>query len=265
MNFDLKPSNENILGAEISYKQALESAVKTGANLVGINLCGVNLSGINLTKVDLHKVNLSWANLTEANFSYAKLENANLFYATLTRAKLRGTRLSGSNLANADLSYVDFTQADLRETIFSYANLANTNFSRANLARAALDETTLFMTNLAEANLDETVLDPKRNPNGNCENFKALDKDWVLGYRTRQTSAAGEILIDDRIYGAEIFSTCETECHPGWYLWPTLEAAIKFSGGEKEFIEVKARKIDIHRAGTKWRSRAIWVIRSIKN
>jgi len=71
------------------------------------------------------------------------------------------------------------------------------------------------------------------------------------------------VLQDDRIYGAEVFSTCETECHPGWYLWPTLKASNAFSGEEKEKIKVKARKIDIHKAGLKWRSRAIWVIGSV--
>jgi len=47
-------------------------------------------------------------------------------------------------------------------------------------------------------------------------------------------------------------------------LWPTLQAAKDFSGEEKEFIRVKARIKDMHKAGNKWRSRAIWVIGSIE-
>lgn len=87
---------------------------------------------------------------------------------------------------------------------------------------------------------------------------------WVIGYRTRETSAAGRALQDDRIYGTEVFSTCdETECHPGWYLWPTLRASQAFSRDAADFIRVRARLIDVHHVKTKWRSRAIWVIGSI--
>ena len=83
--------------------------------------------------------------------------------------------------------------------------------------------------------------------------------------RTRATSAAGRELQDGRIYGTEVFSTCKTECHPGWYLWPTIEESRNYTQGPGPYVKVKARIIDIHKAGTKWRSRAIWVIGEVKN
>jgi hypothetical protein len=107
--------------------------------------------------------------------------------------------------------------------------------------------------------LSKTILDPTNTPNCITGGFEAIDDVWVYGYRTRATSAAGLELQDDRIYGTEVFSTCDKECHPGWYLWPTLQHSIDFSQ-QGPYIKVKARKQDIHKAGSKWRSRAIWIL-----
>ena len=120
--------------------------------------------------------------------------------------------------------------------------------------------------NLFGADLFGGIMDPANKPNSDTVGFEAVPEQpgWVYGYRTRATSAAGPRLQDDRIYGTEVFSTCDTECHPGWYLWPTLEASHAFRDPDGDHIEVKARIIDIHHAGSKWRSRAIWTIGSVK-
>ena len=91
--------------------------------------------------------------------------------------------------------------------------------------------------------------------------YRIIEKEgeYVFGYRTRTSPIAGRKLVDDRIYGCEVFSTADTECHPGWYLWPTKQQAIDFSRAV-EIIKVKSRTKDIHKAGNKWRSRTIHVI-----
>jgi hypothetical protein len=71
-----------------SLREALESAVKNGANLDGANLDGDNLYG----------ANLYGANLTRANLTRANLDGANLTRANLTRANLYGANLDGANL-----------------------------------------------------------------------------------------------------------------------------------------------------------------------
>ena len=180
------------------------------------------------------KADLSWANLIGADLSWANLSGANLSWANLIGADLIGADLSRAN--------------------FSGANLIGANLSRANLIGADLSG-----ANLRGANLSRTILDPRNQPNALTKGFEEQEG-WLIGYRTRTTSAAGLRLQDDRIYGTEVFSTDETECHPGWYLWPTLEASREFSSDETEFIRVRARKCDIHKAGSKWRSRAIWVV-----
>ena len=155
-------------------------------------------------------------------------------------------RNSGADLSVANLSGADLSVADLSE-----ANLSEANLSRANLYGA---------------DLSKTVLDPANKPNADAAGFELIpnEEGWVYGYRTRTTCAAGKLLQDDRIYGTEVFSTCDTECHPGWYLWPTLERSKVFREPEGDHIRVKARVIDIHHAGSKWRSRAIWTLGSVK-
>ena len=233
--------NGSILFALETYsiKLCLEAAIKSRANLSRANLSRAYLYGANL-----YGANLSRADLSGANLSGANLYGANLYEANLSRADL-----SRANLSRADLSEADLYGADL-----SGADLSGANLSGANLYEA----------NLSGANLSKGGLDPKNKPNMDWKGFKSLNKEWVIGYRTRETSAAGKILVDDRIYGCEVFSTLDTECHPGWYLWPTLEQSKNFSGSDKEFVKVKSRKCDIHKAGSKWRSRAIWVIGTVK-
>ena len=105
-------------------------------------------------------------------------------------------------------------------------------------------------------------LDPNNKPNGDCRGFKSIGHGYVVGYRTRTTSAAGGILVNGRIYGAEVFSTSDTECHPGWYLWPTLEAAKKFSGNV-EYVKVKTKKTAVHKTGSKWRAQWIEILGNV--
>jgi uncharacterized protein YjbI with pentapeptide repeats len=195
-------------------------------------------------------------NLRDAVIAAVK-SRADLSDANLSRADLSDADLSGANLSRADLSDANLSRADLSD-----ADLSGANLSYANLSRADLSDANLSGANLSDANLNKTILDPTNKPNTITDGFEdvAGQDSWVYGYRTRKTSAAGLMLQDDRIYGTEVFSTADTECHPGWYLWPTLAESKQFSYQCSEFIRVKARKIDIHKAGDKWRSRAIWVI-----
>ena len=77
------------------FRQAVEEAVKTGADLSGVNLSGANLSGANLYRANLPGADLSGADLYRANLS-----GANLYRANLYRADLSGADLSGANLSD---------------------------------------------------------------------------------------------------------------------------------------------------------------------
>jgi hypothetical protein len=115
----------------------------------------------------------------------------------------------------------------------------------------------LYGANLSGANLSKTVLDPKNKPNSETAGF-VEDDGFIVGYRTRK---AGHIdkYRNDKFYSADWFSTCNTECHPGLYLWPTLKQARDFSG-DVEFIKVRTKASEIHKAGSKYRCRWFEVI-----
>jgi len=173
------------------------------------------------------RADLSWADLSWVNLSWANLSGANLSRANL----------SGANLWRADLS--------------------DANLSRANLSRADL-----WRANLFGCNVHLTVLDPDNTPNADVDGFER-DGEYIIGYRTRE---AGHIDMyrDGRIYAADWFSTCTTECHPGLYLWPSLEQARDFSPCCSEFIRVRTKPADVHRAGTKWRCRWFEVLGKVE-
>ena len=69
-------------------------------------------------KANLRYADLSYADLRGANLRYADLHNADLRYANLSYADLRG-----ADLRSADLSGADLRGANLRYADLSYANV----------------------------------------------------------------------------------------------------------------------------------------------
>ncbi len=195
----------------------------------------------------------------EAESLKAAVENAVADGASLDGARLDGASLDGARLDGASLDGAILDGASLVR-----ARLVRASLDGASLVRARLDGARLDGARLDGASLDKTLLDPKNAPNGHCAEFiEDAGDGWVFGYRTRETRAAGKMLADDRIYGCEVFSTGTAECHPGWYLWPTITEVDDYSRNSEK-IKVKARRIDIHKAGGKWRARSIWVIGSVE-
>ena len=101
-----------------TIKEAVEQAVKEGANLreadLGrANLEGANLEGAYLERADLTEADLTGADLRDANLRGAYLERSNLTGADLRGANLRGAYLTGANLERASLEKIkqDFYDA----------------------------------------------------------------------------------------------------------------------------------------------------------
>jgi len=138
------------------------------------------------------------------------------------------------------------------------ANLCAANLCCANLSAAYLYGADLSGANLSGAGVSKTCLDPDNTPNGKAAAFEGTENGRVIGYRTRQ---AGHIdkYRDGRYYSADVFSTADTECHPGLYLWPTLAAAEDWSPSQ-EIITVETEPGEIHKAGSKYRCRWFYVI-----
>ena len=95
-----------------TYKEAVEEAIKSEANLSGANLSEANLSKANLSKAYLSKAYLIGANLSEAD---------------LSKANLSGADLSGADLSKADLSEANLSKAKLDGCLFYMGN-GNRNF-----------------------------------------------------------------------------------------------------------------------------------------
>ena len=86
-----------------SLLEALQAAVKAGANLTRANLYEANLTRANLDEANLTRANLYGANLYGANLTRANLDGANLDGANLYGANLDGANLDGANLDGANL------------------------------------------------------------------------------------------------------------------------------------------------------------------
>jgi hypothetical protein len=237
------------------------------------NLCGAALSRENLRRANLYQANLSRADLSEAN-----LYQANLYQADLYGADLRGANLSWVNLRGADLSRADLSRANLSRANLSEANLSEANLSWVNLRGADLSEANLSWVNLrgadlrgadlyradlSWANISDTCLGPMRPPNGDVKGFELIDGgNWAVGYRTGGSPhLGGPGYQTGESYAAPVFSTSDTECHPGLFVCPSVEAARKWGS---DIIKVIFRPWDCHKAGAKHRVREFIVWEKVR-
>ncbi|RLG44721.1 MAG: hypothetical protein DRN81_03830, partial [Thermoproteota archaeon] len=144
----------------------------------------------------------------------------------------------------------------------SDAVLAAVNFEGVDLTNH-----NLAGLHLQGVNLTGTCLDPENKPNGDVEGFEVdpTDSSRVIGYRTRKSLFNGDLeMVDGETYTAPVFSTAETECHPGLYLYPTAHTVDAFCKEHNvrhyEIIRVTTRSCDVHRAGSKWRTKELQVV-----
>jgi len=96
-----------------SLKAAVESAVKSGADLSGADLSSANLSSAYLCGADLTSANLSGAYLCGADLSSANLSSAYLCGANLCGSDLTSAYLCGANLTSAYLCGANLCGANL--------------------------------------------------------------------------------------------------------------------------------------------------------
>ena len=177
------------------------------------------------------------------------------------RANLCGANLCGADLYGADLCGADLYRADLYRADLRGADLRGANLRGADLRGANLCGADLCGANLRGADLCETCLDIEFSPNKEIKGFKKV-RGYVIGYRTREAGHIKEYK-DGQFYSADWFSVSDTECHPGLYLWPALEQAKEFSGNV-EFIKVRTKPTEVHKAGNKWSCRWFEVLGKIE-
>jgi hypothetical protein len=113
-----------------------------------------------------------------------------------------------------------------------------------------LQNAILWNTKFDGAKLTGTCLDPTNKPSG-ADGFM-IENGRAIGYRSESNYVVG------MTYKAPVFSTSPTGCHPGLYLWPTLEQARAYCWFST-CIKVSAKPEDIHKAGDKYRCKEFHV------
>jgi len=177
-------------------------------------------------------------------------KNINFYKADLYEADLNGADLIGADLIGANLYEADLNGADLEGANLYGAILRDVDLEGANL----------IGTNLINTDLINTCLDPNNKPNAIVPEFKIKDG-YCIGYRTEEAGHMDKYRVG-RCYSADVFSTANTECHPGLYLWPTLKQAKEFRG-DIPMIKVRTKPEAIHKAGDKYRCQWFDVIERI--
>lgn len=158
--------------------------------------------------------------------------------------------------------YIDLTGADLIMANLCRANLIDANLCRANLTDANLRGANLYRADLIMANLTKTVLDPANKPNADVSEFEC-DGEYIIGYRTKHSNCGSDYEAG-QCYHAPYFSTCETECHPGLYLAPSMEWLEKRCC-RGPYVKVWAKPGLTHRAGNKWRTKCFFRVEDVES
>jgi len=218
-------------------------------------------------KANLHEAYLEEAELQGVDLQGADFSIANLRRADLRDSNLRGARLAGANLEGVGLNRADLQGADLRGVYLHEANLQEANLQEADLQRAELQGADLQGANLQGANFKDTVLDPKNIPNGCARNFKT-EGEYIIGYRTRKSRLTKSNYADGIRYEVAYFSTCNyTRCHPGLYIFPSIENVVEFIRWVeyygRDIIKVRTKAEVVHRVTDKWRCKWFEVIGSV--
>jgi hypothetical protein len=211
------------------------------------DLCGADLHGADLRGADLRRADLRGSVLDSANLELAYLQQADLCFAALRKANLHGAKLMGVRLMGAYLQDADLCFASLQYAYVLRAYMQSADLRDADLRDADLRDADLWGAKFEGANLVGTCLDPNNEPSGAYKSCFNFEDGRAVGYRTKSNY---EVY---KTYTAPVFSTAPTDCHPGLYLWPTLQHAIVYSGDWNVFIKVSARPEDVHQAGVKYR------------
>ncbi|MEB3343020.1 pentapeptide repeat-containing protein [Okeania sp.] len=144
----------------------------SGANLIEANLTGI-MGPVFMERADLFRATLNKAKIPDSVMTKANLSRAKLIETDLQRANLTGASFTGADLGSANLSEAKLYQAtlskvkaegtifqssDLRESNWQGANLSGANFSRANLKKANLSSAKLNNTDFRNAQLQNANL-----------------------------------------------------------------------------------------------------------
>lgn len=137
------------------HRRWLKSEGKKGkrANLAYAKLKEADLYAACLSRINLQGADLQGADLSEADLYGANLQDANLVDAILEWASLDGAKLNGADLQGADLRW-----ANLEGTNLTGANLRFANFEGANLKGAKLYEANLYCTKLRNTDMVGAIL-----------------------------------------------------------------------------------------------------------
>jgi uncharacterized protein YjbI with pentapeptide repeats len=149
-------------GANLREAFLLESYL-VAANLSEATLHQARLTRANLRLASLCKADLGWAWLDDADVRGANLSEANLHEAKLWRtmllgASLRNARLTMSDLSGAHLEDADLSGATLYKANLGGATLTEVNLTQADLRQANLSEAELSGADLTGANLESAIL-----------------------------------------------------------------------------------------------------------
>src|SRR2546421_438918 len=128
---------ERLLAAHRLY---VETGRRQGrrADFGSADLSGVHFAGLNLRRVKMDRAVLRGADLTGAHLDRANLIGAVLEEARLDKADLSRARLSGANLASASIVTGCVTQADMEFALMDTATLRGGRREPADLSWATI-------------------------------------------------------------------------------------------------------------------------------
>lgn len=232
----------------------------------------LNQGNIHLSDKDYSGLAITRRRVMVTYFTRSKMHKMNLTVSHFGDCYFREADLSSSDMhlsifVDTDFSHAQLGFCDLRQCVFDNCDFACARLHDTDLRWAKLDNSNLRGTDFTGAALQNTCLGPENRPNAGVEGFK-IESEHVIGYRTQRPIHKYDIYKEGEEYKAPWFSTSTQECHPGLYLYPTVQHVIGFCESNRitgyQIIKVRSLISDIHKAGKgpdyKWRTKKFTVI-----
>lgn len=168
-------TGSDLQDADFGYA-SLTGSRMDGANLVGAYFREASLTGVSLRGANCHHAILSGGYLSGADLSDAVLESARISdRAYAMQAKLHNARLAGADLTRSDFSNAEFLKADLKGANLNQAFLQGADFTDADLTSAQMFRADLADARLVRADLTNVDLQYARLINADLEGAKLVN------------------------------------------------------------------------------------------
>ena len=203
-----------------------------------------SLKSPKLDRVDLRTANMEFAFLSGADLRGAKLEGGRLIRAHIEGVNFRGAYLNGAEVIGARAQGADFSGAQLRGARFFRAQMQGANFYRARARSVDFREARLQFANLSWAEMERAEFHSARMLGADLS-WASLQDAVFMTSKMQYANLTGARLQRALLFGAKLHRAIIVGAHmQGADLSDAQLVEVDFREAEMEDVDVSGARIE---------------------